>query len=101
MVGALTLIVGCTVVSVPRAPVLLALLVLAGLSILATAFVGPAGWTMAAGYSTLCALLGSPHDWWAVLVREPDAVLWFLAGALLVGALACHVALASHADGDD
>lgn len=100
-VGALTLIVGCTVVSVPRAPVLLAFLLLTGLSVVASAFVGPSGWTMAAGYSTLCALLGSRGDWWALLVREPSAVSWLLAGALLVGALACHAAFASHADGDD
>jgi hypothetical protein len=90
-VGALTLSVGCAVVSVERVPVVLAFLVLTGVSLIASAFVGPAGWTLAAGYSTLCAVLGTPDTGWAVLMHPPQTTTWFLAGALLVIGMACHL----------
>jgi len=91
--GALTLAVGCTVVSVARAPIVLAFLILTGLSLLASAIVGPSGWTLGAGYSTLCAVGGSPGKWWAVLLRDPAPGTWALATVLACAGLASHVVL--------
>lgn len=99
--GALTLVVGCTLVSVARAPIVLAFLVLTGLSLLASAVVGPSGWTLAAGYSTLCAVGGSPERWWAALLREPETSTWVLAGALLLGGMASHLVLTPRSADDD
>ena len=86
--------------SVEVAPVVLAFLVLTGLSLAASAVVGSSGWALAAGYSTLCATLGTPDTEWAVLMRPPQGTTWALAATLLVIGLACHLTFSRESGAD-
>lgn len=99
--GAVTLAVGCAAVTVARPPIMLAYVLLTGLSLLASAVVGPAGWTLGAGYSTLCAFGGAPDTWWAVLLRDPTPGTWLLSTGLVLAGLAAHLALTPRSPDDD